>query len=92
MIGSSGELFRAWCVFQICAIGPIVRHCDTLYMYSVKVLGARRGAMGQWAAFLTMCFWGSAGDIVGPFREVERKATKPFNPKRVSCVFVRTDF
>ncbi|CAJ1366335.1 unnamed protein product [Effrenium voratum] len=35
------ELFRAWCIFQTCAIGPIVRHCDTLYEYSVKILGAR---------------------------------------------------
>ncbi|CAE7867430.1 prdh-1 [Symbiodinium microadriaticum] len=35
------ELVRAYCVFQTCAIGPIVRHCDTLYDYSLKILGAR---------------------------------------------------
>ena len=38
---SQGELVRAYCVFQTCAIGPIVRHCDTLYDYSLKILGAR---------------------------------------------------
>ncbi|CAE7461303.1 PRODH [Symbiodinium natans] len=35
------ELVRAWCVFQICAVGLIVRHCDTLYDYSIKILGSR---------------------------------------------------
>mmetsp|Transcript_60734 Transcript_60734/g.113531 ORF Transcript_60734/g.113531 Transcript_60734/m.113531 type:complete len:576 (-) Transcript_60734:551-2278(-) len=35
------ELIRAWCVFQTCAIGPVVRHCDTLYQCSTKILGSR---------------------------------------------------
>jgi len=33
------ELFRGWVVFQVCAIGPIVRHCDKLYNMAVKILG-----------------------------------------------------
>mmetsp|Transcript_83989 Transcript_83989/g.175691 ORF Transcript_83989/g.175691 Transcript_83989/m.175691 type:complete len:601 (-) Transcript_83989:495-2297(-) len=34
------ELFRGWVVFQVCGIGPLVRHCDQLYSMSVKVLGS----------------------------------------------------
>jgi len=38
---STFELARAWAVFQVCAFGPIVRYCDTLYRLSIKILGGR---------------------------------------------------
>merc|ERR1719215_2397005 len=38
---STFELFRAWAVFQTCAIGWVVRNCDSLYALSLKVLGSR---------------------------------------------------
>lgn len=36
---STAELFRAWLVFRVCALGPVVRHCDSLYAGSVRFLG-----------------------------------------------------
>jgi len=33
------DLLRAWFVFQTCAIGPIVRNCDTLYSMGCKFPG-----------------------------------------------------
>ncbi|CAE8641980.1 unnamed protein product, partial [Polarella glacialis] len=35
------ELFRAWAVFQVCSIPPVVRYCDILYAYSLRILGSR---------------------------------------------------
>eukprot|EP00928_Gymnodinium_smaydae_P022930 TRINITY_DN19108_c1_g1_i1.p1 TRINITY_DN19108_c1_g1~~TRINITY_DN19108_c1_g1_i1.p1 ORF type:complete len:654 (+),score=172.93 TRINITY_DN19108_c1_g1_i1:112-2073(+) len=33
------ELLRTWLVFQICTIGPVVRHCSMLYDLAERVLG-----------------------------------------------------
>lgn len=70
---STWELFRAWCVFQICAMGPIVRHCDTLYMYSVKVLGARLTHLLLRKTFFEhFCAGESSQDIVPRMRELQK--------------------
>jgi proline dehydrogenase len=37
---SSWELARTWLIFNICAIGPFVRHCDKLYALSLRVFGS----------------------------------------------------
>ena len=69
---SKWELFRAWCVFQICAIGPIVRHCDTLYMYSVKVLGSRLTHLLLRKTFFEhFCAGESSQDIVPRMKELQ---------------------
>jgi len=34
------ELMRSWMIFKICSFRVVVRHCDSLYAVSLKVLGA----------------------------------------------------
>mmetsp|Transcript_105858 Transcript_105858/g.309644 ORF Transcript_105858/g.309644 Transcript_105858/m.309644 type:complete len:613 (-) Transcript_105858:83-1921(-) len=34
------ELLRTWLVFKTCSVGWIVKHCETLYKMSLKLLGA----------------------------------------------------
>eukprot|EP00929_Paragymnodinium_shiwhaense_P028143 TRINITY_DN1637_c0_g1_i1.p1 TRINITY_DN1637_c0_g1~~TRINITY_DN1637_c0_g1_i1.p1 ORF type:complete len:667 (+),score=191.36 TRINITY_DN1637_c0_g1_i1:75-2003(+) len=33
------ELIRAFAVFQTCRVGPVVRNCDALYSYGIKLAG-----------------------------------------------------
>lgn len=33
------DLFRSWSIFKVCSWGWVVRHCDTLYQVSLKILG-----------------------------------------------------
>lgn len=33
------ELLRTWLIFRVCALGPVVRHCDSLYALGLKVVG-----------------------------------------------------
>jgi len=62
---SNFELLRSWLIFKVCAIGPVVRHCDTLYNISLKILGGKltHGIMRH-ALFNHFCAGETSKDIV----------------------------
>jgi len=69
---SNLELMRTWAVFQTCAIGPIVRHCDQLYALALKVLGGR---LTHWAMrhtfFNHFCAGETRSDILPRMSELQ---------------------
>lgn len=65
------ELLRTWLVFKVCSIKFIVRHCDSLYAWSLKILGRRitHGIMRH-AIFNHFCAGENADEIVGPMNRL----------------------
>ena len=59
------ELLRTWLIFRVCAIGFVVRHCDSLYGLSRRLLGARlTNAALRHTLFGHFCAGESAAGIV----------------------------